>query len=171
MAGCAAGAALQMIPAVVQMASGASAIGARAVHGEDKPDQEGEETGGPCDDLKASAPLVVELKTASSDPIRFRKLTLVAPQKKTPYWAPDGEWQAGNQLAQMGFNPPLGNLLPPGPGSYIVYAPSEPRDQREQDQLESLVVAFGAGVGIFQSEERIFDYTIVRQLPCFPSPQ
>ncbi|MGD0533764.1 MAG: hypothetical protein ABSA62_16295 [Methyloceanibacter sp.] len=50
---------------------------------------------------------------------------------------------------QMGFNPPLENLLPPGPESYIVYAPSDARDQHEQDQLESLLVAFGAGVGTF----------------------
>jgi len=170
-AGCAAGGALALIPAVAETVSGAGALGASAVHGEDKQDQGGEETSGPCDDLKTSAPLVNELRTGASGPISFRLISLVAPKKKTPYWEPRSEWQAGDQLAQMEFNPPLANVLPQGPRSYIVYAPSEPSDQHEQDQLGSLMAAFGADIGTFQSDGRLYDYTIAPQLPCFPPPQ
>ena len=171
MAGCVAGAALQLIPAIAQTVTGAGAVGASAVHGDQKLDQDSEDSGGPCDDLKASAPSVIELKTTASEPIRFRLVSLVTPKKKTPYWAPRSDWQPGNQLGQMEFNPPLANVLPPGPGSYIVYAPSEPSDQQEQDQLGSLMTAFGADIGTFQSDGRVYDYTIVPQLPCFRPPQ
>lgn len=171
MAGCALGGALGLIPTIAQTVSGAGALGASAVRGNDKQDQEGGDTGGPCDDLKTSAPLVIELKTAASGPLNFRLLSLVTPKKKTPYWEPRSEWQPGNKLAQIEFNPPLANVLPRGPGSYIVYAPSESSDQHEQNELESLMAAFGGDLGTFRSDGRLYDYTIVPRLPCFPAPR
>ncbi|HVB81649.1 MAG TPA: hypothetical protein VNE82_17085 [Candidatus Binataceae bacterium] len=169
--GCLAGAALQLVPEVAQLATGAGALGASAVHGDDKLDQQSDAPGAACDDIKASAPLVIELRTAASAPLSFRNLILVTPHKKTPYWEAQGDWRAGSDLARMGFDPPLEKLLPAGPQSYIVYAPLQPRDEREQGQLENLMVAFGADVGTFQSQQRTFDYTIVTRLPCFPVPQ
>ena len=171
MAGCAAGAALGLISGVTQTVAGVGAVGANAVHGDDMHDRQGDESGKPCDDLKASAPPVIELRTAGSNPLSFRLVSLVAPRKKTPYWKPESDWQSGDKLAQMGFNPPLESVLPQGSRAFIVYAPSEPNDQREQDQLGSLMAAFGADIGTFHANGTVYDFTVVPQLPCFPPPQ
>ena len=97
MTGCLAGAALQVIPEVAQLATGAGALGASAVHGDDKLDQQSDAPGAACNDIKASAPLVIELRTAASAPLSFRNLTLVTPHKKKPYWEAQGDWRAGSQ--------------------------------------------------------------------------
>lgn len=129
-----------------------------------------------CDQLQIEVPGVIEFRVAQvgAEP-QWRELTL-SNSIDEPEWEPlreqdsaPGGWHPALNLAKMNFTPPLEGVLKAGDGNYLAYAPSDPRTSVEQDQLVSMTVDFGTGIGTFLWNGRIYQYSLVRQLPCFPA--
>ena len=128
-----------------------------------------------CDDLQLQVPGLIELRAdKSDDPPQWRDLTLGG-SSDDPRWepmaendAPSGGWRPAQNLATMNFAPPLENWLKHGADNYLAYAPAQPRTSVERDQLVAMTVDFGAATGTFQWNGRVYQYSVVRKLPCFP---
>src|SRR5438876_4717519 len=129
-----------------------------------------------CDELQVEVPGVIEFRTSqAASSAEWRELHLTD-SIDTPQWevltrqdsAPGG-WHPAVNLAKMNFAPPIDGALKPGTGNYLAYAPNNPQTSVEQDQLVAMTVDFGAGIGTFQWKGRTYQYSLVRELPCFPA--
>lgn len=128
-----------------------------------------------CDDLQLEVPGLIELRADNRGaPPRWREITLGG-SSDDPYWEPmpekdepAGGWRPTENLATMNFAPPLENSLKHGVDNYLAYAPAEPKTSVEQDQLVAMTVDFGAATGTFRWNGRVYQYSVVRKLPCFP---
>ena len=129
-----------------------------------------------CDELELRVPNTIELRLADENPTAWRKLELGG-SSDSPQWQalaneqsdPAG-WRPLSNLENMTFAPPLQQVLKAGKHNYLAYAPAEPRNAIERDQLVALTADFGAGVGTFKWNGRTYQYTLVNRLPCFPGP-
>jgi hypothetical protein len=176
--GCAA-AALSLVPMGVSavsavgdgvMNAATNSTGSKDLHpGEDEVDRRER-----CDNLTDTAPIVIELRRQDSGAQpQWRELQIVEASGE-PRWAPskaadgEGHWQPSVNLLTMDFAPPL--ALPSGSDvpTYLSYAPSEPASATEQDELTGLTANFGAPVGTFRWNGRMYQYATAAKLPCFP---
>jgi hypothetical protein len=130
-----------------------------------------------CDDLTNEVPLLVELKTDKAGTTRYRDLSLVGADID-PQWVPlpnqtaDATgWVQATNFVKMDFNPPLQSALTPDSVTYVAYAAAEAHDSNEQGQLNALNLAFGPGFGTFRWNGRVYRYSAVHKLPCFPPPR
>jgi hypothetical protein len=176
-------AALQLAPMGLSMAAAlgsgvanaAKAAGGAHAHGgagdEDEVDREER-----CDELQLDAPSVIEVrKTDDAGAPRWRELRLGG-STDAPQWevnagtekTADG-WRPGVNLLAINAGPTLQDSLKSGVANYVAYAPAEPRNSIEQDQLVALVTDFGMSAGTFRWNGRAYQYSVVRQLPCFPA--
>lgn len=156
---------------VVNMAGAAAASNHSKDPGGDEIDSEER-----CDELQIEVPGVIEFRAAQATSAEWRELRL-SDSIDSPQWEPltggdsaPGGWHPAVNLARMNFVPPIGGALKPGVGNYLAYAPNNPQTSVEQDQLVAMTVDFGAGIGTFQWKGRTYQYSIVRELPCFPAP-
>ncbi len=153
---------------VMNMASNSS--GSKDLHpGEDEVDRHER-----CDNLAETAPTVIELRrTDEAAAPQWRELQ-IANDTGEPRWSPaggtdgGGTWRPTANLLAMNFAPPL--ALPSGANipTYLGYAPSEPVSNSEQDELSGLTANFGAPIGTFQWNGRVYQYSTAAKLPCFP---
>jgi hypothetical protein len=129
-----------------------------------------------CDDLQLEAPGTIEFQMADKSPIAWRELQLGGSTDAPRWQAMASEksdaagWRPLANLYTMRFAPPLQEALRNGKRHYLVYAPAEPRTSIERDQLVALTADFGGGLGTFQWNGRVYQYTLVNRLPCFPGP-
>jgi hypothetical protein len=129
-----------------------------------------------CDELELEVPGTIELRMADQNPSAWRQLQLGGSTDSPEWQAVASEqsdaagWRPLTNLPKMSFAPPLQQTLRGGKRNYLAYAPAEPRTSVERDQLVALTVDFGAGLGTFQWNGRIYQYTLVNRLPCFPGP-
>jgi hypothetical protein len=178
LAGCAA-AALELVPlgisaagavgnGVMNMATNSGA--AHDLHpGEDEVDRHER-----CDNLAETAPAVIELRRTDTDTAPQWRELQIANSTGDPRWAPaseqdgEGAWRPTANLLTMNFAPPLELPSRPDVPTYLSYAPSEPVNLSEQDELTGLTANFGAAIGTFQWHGRIYEYVTAAKLPCFP---
>ncbi len=156
---------------VAQVAAAAS--GPRTPKDSDLTPAEQEER---CDELEIEVPGVIEFRSSQSAPgPEWREIRLGG-SMDSPQWEPlieqdagPGGWRQVANLATMNFTPPIDGALKPGADNYLAYAPANPQTSVEQDQLISMTIDFGAGIGTFQWKGRLYQYSLVRQLPCYPT--
>jgi hypothetical protein len=174
--------ALELVPLGVQaveaVGSGAAEVAVSAARshsphpGEDEIDRQER-----CDDLQLEVPGLIELRADKrGDSPQWRELTLGG-STDAPQWqpmiekdTPAGGWHSAQNLATMKFAPSLESSLDYGAENYMAYAPAEPATSFEQDKLVALTIDFGAAAGTFQWKGRVYQYSVVRKLPCFPPP-
>jgi hypothetical protein len=177
-AGCAASA-LQLAPVGIEAAGvGLSAVTGKT-HGFGDPGREDDEDKADyrerCDNLQETPPTVIELHLdkGEAEP-RWRALQL-SNGARSPLWSPAGSieaeaaWHPVAILYTMHFVPPFA-APKPGKSLYLAYAPSEPFNENEQNQLTSLTIDFGTNSGTFDLNGRRYNYATVETLPCFPPP-
>jgi hypothetical protein len=174
-------AALELAPLGIRAAeavgSGATTLAASSTgshsgdHGEDEIDR-----GERCDELQDMTPNVIEFRKADPGGVaQWRELRLDT-SASDPRWIPAGDsgaesvWHAAQNLPSMSLSTPIVALLKPGTPSYLAYAAAEPQTISEDDQLAGLTADFGAGVGTFQWNGRLYQYALANKLPCFPAP-
>lgn len=126
--------------------------------------------------VQIESPLVMEFKTDEAGATRYRELTLVG-SAQSLRWAAGAKrrtdaagWRQATDLDQWGFDPPLKKALSPGATCYIAYAPTEVRGPADSNRQIALVREFGPTLGSFRYKGRVYEYAVVRQLPCFPAP-
>jgi hypothetical protein len=173
--GCAS--ALAVAPMGIEAAGvGISAVGSKAEARKEpgrRDDEDDAEYHERCDDLEQATPPVIEIHRAqNSDQPQWRELRL-SNSGSAPLWtsaAADGaSWYPLARLSGTRFTPPLA-MPKPGASAYLAYAPAEPMNAAEQDQLASLAADFGTNSGTFVWNGRVYDYAIVDTLPCFAPP-
>jgi hypothetical protein len=138
---------------------------------------------GKCNELVLITPAIIEFRTDPDGSTIWRELGLGG-SPDAPRWAvveaedttkagdvAPGGWSPANNLGHMKFAPPLKNDGKPGDKSFLAYAPAESYTAPERDQLASLVLDFGPVAGTFQYKDRIYKYSTLKELPCFPVPQ
>lgn len=179
-AGCAvAGSALQLAPVGIEAASvGLSAVGVKATASREPGREEDEDEADyrdRCDNLEETPPAVIELHTVEdSTAPQWRELR-IANSTNSATWTPampvesKSAWYPVESLYTMHFAPPLATPTP-GKSAYLAYAPAEPVTPVEQEQLTSLTVDFGTNSGTFNWNGRLYNYAVVKILPCFPPP-
>lgn len=140
-------------------------------------------TQGRCNELVLITPAIIEFRTDPDGSTIWRELGLGG-SPDAPRWAvvaaadsatardvAPGGWSPANNLSHMNFTPPLKTNDKPGDESFLAYAPAESYTAPERDQLASLVLDFGPVAGTFQYKDRIYKYSTLKELPCFPVPQ
>jgi hypothetical protein len=138
---------------------------------------------GKCNELVLITPSIIEFRTDQTGSMIWRELGLGG-SADAPRWAvvaaadsasakdvAPGGWSPANNLGNMSFTPPLKTDSKPGNLSFLAYAPAESYTAPERDQLASLVLDFGPVAGTFHYKERIYKYSTLKELPCFPVPQ
>jgi hypothetical protein len=138
---------------------------------------------GKCNELVLITPSIIEFRTDQTGSTIWRELGLGG-SPDAPRWAvvaaadsatakdvAPGGWSPANNLSHMNFTPPLKTDPKPGNQSFLAYAPAESYTAPERDQLASLVLDFGPVAGTFQYKDRIYKYSTLKELPCFPVPQ
>ncbi len=134
-----------------------------------------------CDQLSSGPvselPMLVELRTDKNGVTSYRDMRLGG-SDVDPQWIPTQNakanargWIPAGNFMTMGFQPPLQPALAPGSMTFVAYAPSDPLDDAEQNQLHALASVFGPELGIFRWQGRVFRYSVVHNLPCGPPPQ
>ena len=139
---------------------------------------------GKCNELVLITPAIIEFRTVPDGSTNWRELGLGG-SPDAPRWAvveaadtstaardvAAGGWSPANNLSHMNFTPPLKTDAKPGDESFLAYAPAESCTAPERDQLASLVLDFGPVAGTFQYKDRIYKYSTLKELPCFPVAQ
>ncbi|HJU10736.1 MAG TPA: hypothetical protein VJ728_07660, partial [Candidatus Binataceae bacterium] len=172
--------ALGLAPLALQAgeAAGVGAIDAAGYAAEGKSDSRGgaDDKEERCDELELEIPGTIEFRVADDNPTAWRQLQLGGSTDAPQWQAVAGQqsdpagWRPLSNLQTMRFAPPLEQALRGGKPNYLAYAPAEPRTSLERDQLVALVADFGVGLGTFQWNGRVYQYTLVNRLPCFPGP-
>jgi hypothetical protein len=128
---------------------------------------------GPASEL----PMLVELRTDRNSVTSYRDLRLGG-SGVDPQWIPTrdakadaGGWVPTGNFMTMGFQPPLQRALAPDSVTFVAYAPSDPLDDAEHNQLHELDSVFGPELGTFRWKGRVFRYSAIHNLPCGPPPQ
>jgi hypothetical protein len=126
-----------------------------------------------CDTLNEIAPVVIELRRSDAAVAPQWRELQIASDSGEPRWAPaggadGGAWRPTANLLAMNFAPPLALPSESNRPTYLGYAPSEPVSVSEQDELSGLIANFGASVGTFQWNGRVYQYATTDRLPCFP---
>jgi hypothetical protein len=129
-----------------------------------------------CKLLEAQTPGVIEIRNSTSGAPEYRALKL-DDSSGGVRWTPvvdeetatDG-WRPAVRFLSMSFMPPLTNAILPSGSSYVAYAPAQSQTSAEQDQLTALHFDFGAPVGTFNWDGRLYQYAVAHALPCLPPP-
>ena len=177
-AGCAAASILQLAPVGIEAVGvGASAVtgAADAPHEPGRKDDETDaEYHERCEDLEQTVPTVIEIHTVKDTGVAQWRELRIANRSSSRQWVPTmpdtpSTWQPMARLYAMQFAPPL-EPPPPGKSTFLAYAPADPLSEVEAAQLASLNTNFGSNSGTFKWSERVYDYGVVKKLPCFPPP-
>jgi hypothetical protein len=132
-----------------------------------------------CNELVLVTPAIIEFRTDRAGSQQWRELGLGG-SPDAPRWtvlaqasgaaakdvAPGG-WAPANNLDHMEFKPQLKTNY----GSFLAYAPAVALAPVERDELASLELDFGPVAGTFKFDDRLFKYSTLEKLPCFPVPQ
>ena len=164
--GCAAAAAMQFAPLVFQGATFAGVQIGSAVTGRD-PTEDTQDIDERCDALAATPPYMGELIQAPSGQL-VRGLVLGA-QGGSPKWYLS---TTVTSLTSLQFTPPIsGTEGDPKKRNFLAYAPAQPQDDRENNQLIAFLGSFEPGPGVLSITGRNYRYTWVEKLPCFKPAQ
>ncbi|MGO9061653.1 MAG: hypothetical protein ACLQU2_30405 [Candidatus Binataceae bacterium] len=163
-AGCAAAAATQLIPLAFQGAEVAGITIGSAVSGKE-PTEDTEDTAERCDALAATPPYMGELiQTETGSAVRG---LILGDQNGTPKWFLS---TTVTSLAQLQFSSPINRTSDEGSKkkrNFLAYAPSQPQDERENNQLIAFLGTFESGPGVLSINGRNYRYAWVEKLPCF----
>lgn len=175
--GCAAGA-VGMVSTVAPMV----AAGSAQVIGSQVAMREGGGTGASkednadkCDQLLRVPPGVEEVRKNKYGLIESRQWK-IAETSSDPIWivartqsqnTSENAWQPKPGITKLLFNPPLYQLLKPDEPQFLAYAPADVVNVSDSEQFDSMVDAFGSGVGTFKWHDRSYSYVLVKELPCF----
>lgn len=138
-----------------------------------------------CNGMVLITPAIIEFRPDHEGPPQWRELGLGG-SPDAPRWtvladasgdtgkardiAPGG-WAPATNLDHMDFKPPLRLTSSFGAPTYVAYAPDVSLAPVEHDELTSLLLDFGPVVGTFKYNGRVFRYSTLKKLPCFPVPQ
>jgi hypothetical protein len=177
--GCAAGA-VGLVSSVAPMVAAGSAqvigsqVAMKEANGTGASEKDNPEK---CDELLRVQPGVEEVRKTKDGVIESRQFKIGA-DAAGPAWivvhandTPDGAWQPKPGITKLFFNPPLYEMLKPDEPQYLAYAPSDVVNVSDSEQFESMVGAFGSGVGTFKWRDRTYSYVLVKELPCFKPPK
>jgi hypothetical protein len=162
-AGCLAAAAAQFIPLGIQAAEfGGVALGS-AVTGKD-PTEDTQDSAERCDQLAATPPYLGELVHTSGGAMAVRGLML-GTQGGKPAWFATTTVTGFDSLR---FVPPLsGAEMDPEKHPFLAFAPSQPLNEAESNQLVALLGSFVTGPGMLSVNGKTYRYAWVGKLPCF----
>ncbi len=124
-----------------------------------------------CDVGERPLPGLIELKTDQLGKTMYRTLKPGGPtlDQQAPQAAGRigalGQWRAMGDLSAMHFEPPLQSQLIPSSIIFLAYAPAQVHGPAEQSQSDALSHEF-APIGTFDSDNRLYFYSVVHQLPC-----
>jgi hypothetical protein len=138
-----------------------------------------------CNGLELITPAIIEFRHDRDGVSQWRELglggtgnaprwTVVAEATGAAANAKDiapGGWSPATNLEHMEFKPPLKTSTEPGYTTFLAYAPDVSLAEVERDELASLTLDFGPIVGTFKYNGRVFRYSTLNKLPCFPVPQ
>lgn len=131
---------------------------------------------GMCNELLLQTPLVIQFRPAAGDALEWRELAVGGSPDK-PFWTPATEehgthsqWAAATNIGKMDFQPPLEGMLDAEAPNYIAYAPAATGGSDQDEALITLVVDFGPAIGTFAWNGRVYQYSVVHKLPCYPAP-
>lgn len=125
----------------------------------------------PCDMGALLLPGLIELRTDRLGKTMYRTLKPSGPtidlqaQQAVGQIGGPGEWRAMAELSGMHFQPPLQSQLVPSSIIFLAYAPAQVHDPAERSQFDALSNEF-APIGTFDSDNRLYFYSVVHQLPC-----
>jgi hypothetical protein len=129
-----------------------------------------------CGQLLHAPPNVEEVRRQPDGSIESREIRLVVSQDNSQWVvyrnkdsSPQG-WVPRRGLDRLHFDPPLGAILPPNGARYVAYAADVPEKAEDSEQMISVAEDFGPPSGTFQWRSRTYNYTLVKELPCFPGP-
>ena len=141
-----------------------------------------------CNGIELITPAIIEFRPDRNGVTQWRELGLGG-TGHAPHWtvvadateatgvtadakdlAPGG-WAPATNLERMEFKPPPKISTKPGLSTFLAYAPDVALADVERDELASLVLDFGPVAGTFKYNERVFRYSTLSKLPCFPVPQ
>jgi hypothetical protein len=127
-----------------------------------------------CDALVGAAPQIEEVRKNKEDVIEARQWRLVNPQH--PRWmivptktGPADAWEPKPRISKLKFSPPLIDQLDYKKTQFIAYAPNSLDSVDNSRTMTSITEAFGEPSGTFQWRGTTYGYTMVSQLPCFPT--
>lgn len=183
--GCWAPAAMELAPlgaealSAVGQGAGDLVAGTTMVAHNGKPDPDDEDgdladTMRDCNGLQQVTPGIVQFRVTAAGATEWRELTLGG-SAKTPRWtilaAKNGDnsgWRPAQNLAKLDFVPPIS--IAPNRATYLAYAPAESQTSEERSELINLMFDFGPSTGTFRWDGRLYDYSLLSKLPCYPSP-
>lgn len=129
-----------------------------------------------CRRLVVVAPGVIELRQRADGVAEYRGLETAAISEEM-HWKPIIEfdsdasgWRPAANYLRMNFTPPLTEILAKDEMTFLAYAPAESKSMEERDRLVALINNFGGALGSFDSDGRLYAYSVTRTLPCFPTP-
>ncbi|HXN13740.1 MAG TPA: hypothetical protein VN865_11570 [Candidatus Acidoferrales bacterium] len=134
-----------------------------------------EDSADKCDQL-LRAPIGVEEVRKNKDGLIESRQWKIAETSGDPIWivartqtenADRDAWQPKPGISKLLFTPPLYQMLKPDEPEYLAYAPTEIVNVSDSEQFDSMVGAFGSGVGTFIWRDRSYTFVLVKQLPCF----
>src|SRR5690348_12385496 len=155
--GCAAAAAAQLVPLAFQGATFAGVQIGSAVTGRDAT-EDTQDTDERCDALAATPPYMGEL-IQTSDGQAVRGLVLGEASGKP-------KWFLSTTVTSLGalqFTPPISTVSddPRKKRNFLAYAPSQPQNERENNQLIAFLGSFEAGPGVLSVAGRNYRYAWV----------
>jgi len=165
--GCAAAAAAQLAPLVFQGATFAGVQVGSAVTGRD-PTEDTQDTDERCDALAATPPYMGELiQTSEGQSVRGLVLGEAGGKPK---------WFLSTTVTSLGalqFTPPITSSADDSKKkrNFLAYAPAQPQNERENNQLIAFVGSFESGPGVLSVAGRNYRYAWVEKLPCFQPAQ
>jgi hypothetical protein len=163
--GCLAMAAPMALNVTRAVVSGVSSSARTAKTGQAAPNTE------PCDLGERPLPRLIELRTDKRGATTYRLLNpdgrMIDRQAQNSSQTGDSDaWRAVGDLAGVHFQPPIQSQLQPNSVVFVAYAPAQVHGSAEESQLDALNHGFGSVYGTFDWDNRIFLYSVVRQLPC-----
>ncbi|MGH7865051.1 MAG: hypothetical protein ACREQB_08675 [Candidatus Binataceae bacterium] len=130
-----------------------------------------------CRRLLVIAPGVIELRHGADGVAQYRGLDIASASEETQ-WKPIVEfdtdasgWRPATNYLKMNFTPPLTQTLATNTMLFLAFAPAESKSMAERDSLAALINNFGGAIGSFNSQGRLYAYSLTQKLPCFPEPQ
>jgi hypothetical protein len=165
--GCAAAAATQLLPLAFQGTEVAGIMVGSAVSGKE-PTEDTEDTEERCDALAATPPYMGELvQTDGGQAVRG---LILGEENGAPRWFLS---TTVTSLDALQFSSPV---TIPGEDSkkkhdFLAYAPAQPQDSRENNQLIAFLGSFDSGPGVLSISGRNYRYAWVEKLPCFKPAQ
>jgi hypothetical protein len=133
-----------------------------------------------CNQVLKAPPGVEEVKLAAGNTIWSREIR-IEESGAHPQWVvyvdkhsnaeKGGGWRPQPSIARLQFAPALDGILSEDDPRFLAYAPMVPERPWESEQMMSIAEDFGSQVGTFKWRGRIYSYTLVKKLPCFPGPE